>query len=208
VLSKTASEETLKLEVAQEHDRRMKELEADGVKLWVEMAEIAIIVRDNNEAPLLGYESWTDWLEFAAPQSAGNVHQSIRILEQLADDIPRETVRQIPKGNAKVLVHMSKADRRDSAWTDKAKEMKPKTFVKEVQEKRPGLHIEKLVAKRFGFSLSQSEIIEGLVEMYRIIEQKPEASYEEALEGAASEYVLEHLKEYERVSGKKFPVSV
>ena len=202
------SEEELRLELAQEHDRRIKELEADGIKLWVEMAEIAILVRDNQEAPLLGYHSWTDWLHFAAPQAESTIHQSIRIIEAIEADVSREDMKQIPKGTAKILPYMDKADRRDPKWIKKAKTLPPKKFVEEVQRKRPGLHIEKLAPRKYGFSISQSEIVDGAIEMYQIIEQKQEASAEEAIEGWATEYILGHLKEYERITGKKFPVNV
>lgn len=202
------TEEDLKLQLALTHDERMKELEKQNVSNWVEMAEIAIVVRDNQEAPLLGYESWTDWLKFAAPQSEAAVHQSIRILGQLAEDVPREELRQMPKSNAKILPYMDKEDRRDPKWIKKAKTMKPKTFVAEIQKKRPGLHIEKLAPRKYGFSISQSEIIDGAIAMYQVIEQKPEASAEEALEGAAAQYILEHMKEYEKLTGKKFPVTI
>ena len=202
------TEEDLKLQLALTHDERMKELERQTLSNWVEMAEIAIVVRDNNEAPLLGYESWTDWLKFAAPQSESAVHQSIRILGQLEKDIPREELRQMPKGNAKVLPYMDQADRRDPKWIKNAKTMKPKKFVEEIQKKRPGLHIEKMAPRKYGFSISQSEIIDGAIAMYQVIEEKPDASAEEALEGAAAQYILEHMKQYEKITGKKFPVTV
>jgi hypothetical protein len=198
------SEEDLKLQLAIAHDEQMKELEKQNISNWAAMAELAIVVRDNCEAPLLGYESWTDWLQFCAPQSASAIHQSIRIIEQLPD-IPREEIREMPKSNAKVMTHMDAADRADPQWKKNAKTMKPEKFVKEVQKKRPGLHIEKLSPRKYGFSMSQSLMIDGAVEMYQIIEQKPEASAEEALEACASEYVLEHLDEYEKLTGKTFP---
>lgn len=183
----------------------MKELEKQNVTNWVEMAEIAVLVRDNNEAPVLGYESWTDWLEFAAPQSAAAVHESIRILEKIGDDVPREEVRQMPKGNAKVVTFLPTSDRKDPEFIKGAKTLKPTKFVAEVQRKRPGLHIETMIKRKLGFSLTQSHIVDGAIAMYQVIEEKAEATAEEALEGACAEYILQHMDEYEKITGKKFP---
>ncbi len=209
MLSKTenSSEEQLRKELADVHDLRMKELEKQNVSNWVEMAEIAVMVRDNNEAPLLGYESWADWLQFAAPQSASAVHESIRILEQIGDDVPREDVRQMPKGNAKVVTFLPQSDRQDPEWIKKAQTLKPKKLVAEVQRKRPGLHIEDLVPRKLGFSYTQSLVIDGAVSLYQVLEGKPQATAEEALEGACAAYILQNLEEYEKISGKKLKVA-
>jgi hypothetical protein len=193
------SEEELKKSLPWAHHERMQELERQNISTWTEMAEIAILVRDNNEWSELGYHSWSDWLEHAVPQSASSVHAGIRVMETLDADIPREDQRLIPSGNAKVMAMLPEKMRRDPEIVGNAKRLKPKKFVAAIQKAHPGLHIEKLAPRKHSFTLTQSEVIDGAIAMYQVIEDKPEASAEEALEGMASQYILENQGEYERI---------
>lgn len=197
------SELELKTNLAHAHDEEMRSLERQNISNWVCMAELAIIVRDNQEWQLLNYKSWSDWLENAAPQSRSSVYGNIRLLEELEPDISREDLKEIPHATAKVLPMLDSRERRDKSTVHKAKKLQPKKFVEDVQERRPDLHIEKLAPRKYSFTKTQAQIIDGGVEMYRTIEGKPDATDEEALEGAISDYILQHRQYYETVAKKR-----
>jgi hypothetical protein len=197
------SELELKTNLAHAHDERMRELEKQNISNWCEMAELAIIVRDNQEWELLNYKSWSDWLENAAPQSRSSVYGNIRLLGELELDISRDDLKQIPHATAKVLPMLDTKERRNPATVHKAKNLQPKKFVQDVQERRPDLHIEKLAPRKYSFTASQAKIIDGGVEMYRAIEGKPDATDEEALEGAIADYILQHRQYYEGIAKKR-----
>jgi hypothetical protein len=191
-----------RMELAKHHDKKMRSLEAGNIANWSTMAEVAIIVNDNEYWRDLGFGSWDAWMHDAAPHSAKAMYRNTNLLRDLKQDVPMEDLRRIPRKSAKVMQALPKSVRRKRDTIDKATRMKPEHFVREIQTSHPDLHIENLVKREHAYSKSQSEIIDGAIALYRLVEEKPEASEEEAHEAFAVDYVMAHHDEYTAMCDK------
>jgi len=189
-----------RMAIAKHHDSKMRDLEKQAVANWADQAQCALAVLDQSYWRDLGFRDWEEWLNDAAPQSASYTKANISIVRELKDDISAEQLKRIPHKTAKVLAKgIPKNMRKKPEMIAKAQRMKPEKFVRDVQKNHPELHIETLVKRQYGFSKTQDEMVEGAVQLYRVVEDKPDATREEAMEGFASQYILEHIEEWNEI---------
>jgi hypothetical protein len=201
--------EEKRIQLAKDHDHRMRELEANHIATWSEMASIAIAVRDGREWELLKFGSFNQWLHDAAPQSRSHIYAGIGLLEELRQDVSKQDLKRIPQTTAKVMVLMSKRQRQSKRVLEKAKTLAPREFIADVRDSMPELHLEKFTARRFNFSKSQDKIIEAALAMANVLEvgnilaaEHREMSDEQAMEKICSDYMLSHQGEYEAIAKK------
>jgi len=190
-------------ELAKHYDKKMRTLEAGTIASWSEMAQVAIVVHDNEYWRDLGFGSWDAWMHDAAPYSAKAMYRNTNLLRDLKEDVPMEDLKRIPRKSAKVMQALPKSVRRKRETIEKAVRMKPDRFVQEIQETHPELHIETQVKREYAYSKSQSEIVDGAIELYRVVEDKPDATPEEALEAFAADYVIRHQDEYDAIRSQQ-----
>lgn len=180
-------------ELAKEHDSRMRELERQHTATWSEMADIAMLVRDNREWEPLGFHSFNDWLKSAAPHSRAAIYAGMGLVSALGD-VSKADLAQIPQSTAKVLKALPKSMRRKASVIQKAKDLSPRKFVSEIQQSAPELHIEKIHKRAFAFEDSQEKVIDAGIEMANMLEvgylsdERP-LSDEAALERIVAEWM-------------------
>jgi hypothetical protein len=198
------SEYELKVQLAMEHDARMKELEERSVAAWSEMAEIAQLVHDNREWEVLGCTSFNDWLETSAPRSRALIYDHMKLLKCLNSDIPQTELRQMRPETAKVLRYLPSKMRKDPKVLEKAKTLPAKEFTRQIQTEAPELHIERRLGTKYNFEASQKRTIEAAIQMANILEagqplDEPMISDEVALEKICASYLLANKETYDHI---------
>src|SRR5205085_9264348 len=73
-------------------DKRAREIEASYKGTWLELANICVVIRDNELWREGGYHSWNAWLLSACPTARSTAYAAINTLKQLSD-IPPEDLR-------------------------------------------------------------------------------------------------------------------
>lgn len=210
--SRIVEAESSKLALAALHDARVRELEKQHVACWSEMAELSLVIRDNQEWEMLvrekpvicetcgavactEFHSFNAWLLDAAPHSRSAMYMAMGLREEL-QDVPKEDLREIPLGSAKVLAKMPKKMREQPA-TIKAAKKQPREFVKHVQETAPELHIETSSPRAFALTASQERIVEGALQLVRLLMDLQ--TDEQCLEALCADFLAEHKDTYEKM---------
>lgn len=173
---------------AVEHDTRVRELDAFIRGSWAELGWLCIMIRNGEEWKLLGHGSFDAWLLDAAPYSRASCYAGMKAFEELANDFSPEELTGIPHGNAHVLKLLSKEERSNPKIREAAKKQRPKQFRETVIKEYPDSHIETQVKKVFFFEDSQWVVIEKALTAYREIEDMPNISDAEAMEGVCAQW--------------------
>jgi hypothetical protein len=158
----------MRLVQAKERDSRVRELERQHVATWSEMAELCAQVEEFEDWRILGFESYGLWLKDAAPQSRSAMYAARGLLQELKE-LPKETLRQVPLGSAKLLAKVPKA-RRTKKLLAKATTQRPSDFRETIQEQLPDLHIEGIQNWTFKFTKSQRKKARSVLDMVKMID--------------------------------------
>lgn len=202
IIGQSSDIETNRLALAQERDRRVRELERRHVATWSEMAELCRLIDEQGDWKVLGFESYGKWLKDAAPQSRSAVYAARGILEELKE-VPTDEIRQMALGSAKALA-MVPASKRTRELVRRATQERPQAFTATVQAKHPELHIETTMPRKFKFEASQSMVIDAAMLMANILEtgelmDEPEMAPEALLEKICADYMDRHRGMYEKI---------
>jgi hypothetical protein len=182
--------------VARCHDARMRELEANNIASWVEQAEIAILVRDNREWEVLGFKGFDAWLEDCVPQSRAQVYGYMKLYTDLRPTLDVQDLKAMKPGSAKIVRKLPAKMQKQMA--EKAKAMPPQKLVEEIQRTNPELHLERLVATKYHFEVSQQKVVNAAIDLACMVEGE-ELSAEVALEKICASYLLLHQQEFEEL---------
>src|SRR6267378_512944 len=175
-------------------DARAREIEAITKSTWLELADLVIVIRDNELWKEGGYHSFHAWLLSACPTARSTAYAAIANLEEL-QDIPREDLKQIPPGNAGILAGVPKKHR-NGKILKAAKSQTPREFTATVIREAPEAHIEQKICHKFRMTSSQSKILQAALDIWCILNDDPEAPPETSLEGILADYVLRYQDEY------------
>lgn len=194
-------QDSQRVELYRELDRRAREIEALWKSTWSELADICHTMQTNQLWREGGYESFTDWINSACPCSRSTVYLSMGLREQLRD-IPDEEIRSIPLGNARTLAETPR-NRRNGHLIEQAKRQSPRQFLSTVIEAVPEAHLEARIKHTFHLVRSASLKLQDGFAMWRLLNDDPEAPVEAVLEAIVAEYVETHEDLYaEQLSGK------
>jgi hypothetical protein len=193
-----------RIDLAKERDARARELNAQFRSSWVELGSLCATVKEQEDWKVLGFHSWTAWLQDAVPAAASTAFLAVQIRESLKD-MTDEELSELPIGSAKVLASVPKRSRTKKLM-DAAKESPAKCKAL-VQDEMPELHIESTCKRRFEFTRSQERIIDEAIEKASVIESGewteeniPEA---EALTLICEDYIDRHRPTYEKIKRGK-----
>lgn len=182
-------------------DARAREIEASWKSLWVEFADLCSTVRDDELWRDGGYHSFGAWLQSACPTSRSYAYLLMGVRDELRE-IPAEELKQIAPGNARILRDVPKQDR--PKVIEEAKVQPPREFTGTVIERVPQAHIEKRNVHRFRLTQGQSERLIETLNMWRVVNDDPEAPVEDVLEGILADYYQSHQHEFQcKSSGRK-----
>jgi len=179
-------------------DARAREIEAITKSTWLELADLVIVIRDNELWKEGGYHSFHAWLVSACPTARSTAYAAIANLEEL-QDIPREDLKQIPPGNAGILAGVPKKHR-NGKILKAAKSQTPREFTATVIREAPESHIEQKICHKFRMTSSQSKILQAAFDIWCALNDDPDAPPEVALEGIMADFVLRYQDEYKRLS--------
>lgn len=183
-------------------DKRAREIESAWKSSWVELADLCATIRDDELWREGGYHSFGAWLQNACPTSRSMAYMALGIRSELKE-IPAEELKQIPLGNADILKNTPK-QHRNGKVLEAAKQQPPREFIGTVIEASPDSHLEKRNVHKFRLTTSQSEKLIATLNMWRLVNDDPEAPVEDALEGVLAEYAQSHQDEYEcKLAGRK-----
>lgn len=180
----------------EELDKRAREIEEQNKSTWVELAELCATIQDNELWREGGYTSYGAWLQSACPTSRSMAYMAVGLRKEL-QDIPSAELRKIPLGNASILRDTPK-ESRNGRLLEAAKIQPPREFLGTAIEISPDSHLEQKQCHKFRLTTSQSKVLVDGFEMWRSLNNDPEAPREDVLEGIVSDYMLSHQKEYER----------
>ena len=183
-----------------ELDKRAREIEASWKSTWSEMADLCTTMRDNELWRDGGYASFGAWLKAACPTSRSYAYLAMGCRDELTD-LSTEELRQIPLGNADILRRTPK-QHRNGKILDAAKCEPPREFIGTVIQAVPNGHLEQKMVHRFRLDISASKMLQGGLDMWRILNDDPCAHGEDALEGIVADYMLQHQDEYEQKLAK------
>jgi len=177
-------------------DRRAREIEEITKTTWLELAELCVTMRDNQLWREGGYHSFNDWLKNSCPTARSTAYAAIGTLEQLTD-ISEHDLREIPPGNAHILAGVPKKQR-NGKILKAAKSQTPQEFTATVIHEAPAGHIEQKICHKFRMTSSQSKILAAALDVWKMLNDDPNAPAEVALEGIVSDYMMSHQTEYEK----------
>ena len=83
--------------------------------------------------------SFAKWVRIAAPYAFSTIYAALRDVEEL-QDIPAESLAEIPQGNIATMKKLSTAVRRDP-WVLEAAKLRNEPFVAYIREKHPDQHL-------------------------------------------------------------------
>lgn len=175
-------------------DARAREIEAITKSTWLELADLVIVIRDNELWKEGGYHSFHAWLVSACPTARSTAYAAIANLEEL-QDIPREDLKQIPPGNAGILAGVPKKHR-NGKILKAAKSQTPREFTATVIREAPESHIEQKICHKFRMTSSQSKILQAALDIWCALNNDPDAPPETSLEGILADFVLRYQDEY------------
>ena len=190
--------------VARERDHQVRELERQHVACWSEMAALCQLIEEMEDWKVLGFESYNRWLLDAAPQSRSAMYAARGLLKEL-QSVPKEQLREIPLGSAKVLALVPRRSRTKGLIAE-AKKV-PREFKAHVQDKFPELHIESSSKRSFEFTRSQEKLVDDAIQMTSIVEAgemtDDNIPDEEAVCIWAKEYTENNRPTYEKIKKAK-----
>lgn len=190
------SEITLRRSLFDDLDRRAREIEKQWKSTWVELADLCATIRGSELWRDGGYESFGSWLKNACPTSRSMAYLAMGIREELTE-MSAEDLRQIPLGNAKILQDTPRI-RRNGHLIEAAKAQPPREFIGTVIEQAPDAHLEQKQVHKFRMTTSASKTLQAGLDMWRLLNDDPEAPPETSLEGIVSDFMLTHQEEFER----------
>jgi len=187
-----------RLEMFTELDKRARSIEAQNKATWVELAEICCSVRDNRLWQDGGFQSFGEWLKDACPTSRSLAYLAIGIREELKE-IGTSQLKKIPLGNANILRDTPK-HRRNGHLLEAAMMQPPREFLGTVIEHSPESHLERKHCHKFRLTQSQTKVLMDGFEMWRKLNEDPDAPAEDVLEGIIADFILSHEREIKRLS--------
>ena len=158
---------------AQARDSYVREFDRQ-FRDWVGIASCCVEVQNDLDYRILGFSSFEQWLEDAAPASLRYLKLVMAIYKGLVPDIPEETLRQIPLGTSAILHRQVKSPklRRDPKVLEAAKQ-KPKKFTAAMQAIAPQQHVEGVIRQPIDFTASQWAVVENAWETYELLMGEP-----------------------------------
>lgn len=179
-----------------ELDGRVRNIEQRLKETWVELSSLCIKVQDEELWREGGYASYGQWVTNACPFSRSYCYAAVGARRELAD-VPEDDLKEIPLGNAVVLQRTPK-NRRKPALIEKAKSQVPRKFQQTVEDSVPEAHVEVITIHRFRLTRSAGKILRAGLDMWRMLNDDPEAPVEAALEGLVCDYMHTHRQELEQ----------
>jgi hypothetical protein len=179
-------------------DARAREIEEISRSTWVELADLCTTMRDNELWKEGGYHSFHAWLRSSCPTARSTAYAALFNRKEL-EDIPDEDLKQIPPGNAGILVGVPKKHR-NGKILKAAQSQTPREFTATVMQEAPEAHLEQKICHKFRMTASQSKILAAGLDMWRLLNEDPDAEAENALEAIVADYMASHQSEYEKAS--------
>ena len=138
-------------------DARLRCLEADYKRTFVERGVILIEVQERSLWRLLGdYHSFEQYIVTAAPHSRSDCFAAMKACRELRD-IPREQLAEIPRCNIEVLQSLSPSVR--SVVIEAAKDLSESKFRKKMLAEYPDQHIQNRRRLVFNLDLSDYDMV-------------------------------------------------
>src|SRR5215469_417846 len=127
---------------AQQIDKRVREIESTSKQTFVELGELMLEVELQEYWKDLGHESYTAWIESAAPLARTSGFEARRLLKELTNtpDIAVEEFRDVPRSNLHLLVKVPASKRKK--LLKQAKTLPEKKFREAINVQVPDLHLE------------------------------------------------------------------
>jgi hypothetical protein len=136
------------LDAADIYDARMRALEAQTRRSYVEIGLICVEMRERSlwlkviDVKTAQYfHSFDAWLMSAAGVSRSSAYAAMKAIDMLTD-VPIADLREIPRCNAMNLGKLSTAVRREPEILQAAKDLTEEEFVAKVQSAYPEQHLE------------------------------------------------------------------
>lgn len=186
-----------------ELDGRVRMIEQRFKAVWLELGNLCIEIQDDELWREGGYDSFGQWLANACPFCRSYAYAAMTARRELSD-VSEDDLRQIPLGNA-VTLKQTPRNRRSKALIAKAKQQPPKEFQQTVEEDIPEAHVEVVTMHRFRLTRGAGKTLRAGLDMWRILNDDPDAHAEAALEGLVADYMLGHqeLLEVKLASNRK-----
>lgn len=171
-----------------ELDGRVRNIEQRLKQTWLELSNLCIAIQDGELWKEGGYASYGQWITNACPFSRSYAYAAVGARRELAD-VPEADLKQIPLGNA-VVLQRTPRNRRQHALIEQAKQQPPKEFLATVVEDIPESHLEEITIHRFRLTKGASKTLRAGLDMWRMLNDDPNAPSEAALEGLIVDYML------------------
>lgn len=184
-----------------ELDGRVRNIEARFKATWLELSNLCIAMQDGELWREGGYDSYGQWLMNAAPMSRAYAYAAVKARQALRD-VPEEDLKEIPLGNA-ITLEQTPRNRRNGDLIEKAKRQPPREFRETVEDEIPEAHVELTTVHRFRLTRGAGKVLRSGLDMWRILNDDPEAPAESALEGLIADYMLGHQELLELKLAKK-----
>jgi hypothetical protein len=142
----------------------LKELRAavsEHNKIWIQIGNLCLEVRECCYYNDWGYEKFNDWLEAELDQSGSYSRMAMRVIEELGDELGDEVLATIPVKSAAILVDVPKARRK--SMLKKAQTMTTSEFARTVSREVPEAHVEPTMNVQVWVDRSQGEMMEDLI---------------------------------------------
>lgn len=179
-----------------ELDGRVRNIEQRWKATWLELSNLCIAIQDQELWREGGYDSFGQWLVGACPMCRSYAYAALGARKALSD-VTEEDLKQIPLGNA-VILQRTPRKRRSKDLIEQAKRQPPAEFLQTVVDKVPESHLEPLLVHKFRLSKSASKVLRSGLDMWRLLNDDPDAHVEAALEGLVADYMLTHQSELEQ----------
>lgn len=194
------------IEKARACDKQVRDLLRRVEKTWVEIAQKCSEMKKHRWYKQLGFERFEDWMAEVVGKSKTVIYGAMRVVEDLAESVSSEDMREMTLENAKALSKVAPSKR--AGLVERAKREPGPKFRASVNEVQPGTVDEK-GSYHFEVWLEEKtelDVAELAVERAKILEATD--SRPAAFERIISEFLTNHQEpEKERAALEKMGVA-
>lgn len=182
-------------------DAQARAIEFRWKSTWVELADICETVDSNQLWREGGYASFGAWIKNACPTSRSMAYMALGLRKELKE-ISAEDLKQIPLGNAEILKNTPRQNR-TSELLAAAKEQPPREFERTVIDAAPAGHLERTQCHKFRLDAGASKKLQVTFDKWRYLNDDPEATAAECLEGVLADYTNYTQREFEQKAANR-----
>jgi hypothetical protein len=170
----------------------------EAQRAWARLGRIAVAMEKDEDFTALGYESIGAMfveIENLTGYSRSSIYAAKKLYEQVAPN-GGEDVMEMSLGSAHVYKQLPAQLQRDPEVKESAKKLKPQQFEEKIETDHPEAHVE--ARERFIVRLTRSQGAKRreIVDMWRALNEDPNAPIEDVDEAIYAEYYLNHHDEY------------